>query len=477
MMSERKDTPQAEGIEYWGELYPALKELFTEDKYWIIDPVAEEKSTSNSNIVALFTRTEGKKVNEKSVLSLISTIKFDLDRQRNGKFGILKNIMGGNRLFYSEEEVLLFVAEAHKWMNNSKRRSSIVLKKTSDYDGPTWDFIERVDNDFSDEELNENLDISEILFKTKKIDLMDDDADDAIGLYLKQIGSVELLKEAEEKVLAKVFVRGRKAEIKMAKLDGQLPEGEKNELLEWVNEGKKARAHLIKANQRLVVSVAKTRLGRGVPLLDLIQEGNFGLIRAINTYDYRRGHKFSTYATWWVRQVIDRAVADQGRTVRIPVHMYERLRRMTKAAKELEQELGRPAEVGELANRLDIEEDKVEYLMQIFQNTSSLDAPKKADDEDFTLGDLVEDRKASNRDEVLDQKELSGKLEEMLETLTPRQARILRLRYGLVDGKNYTLEEVGAKFGLTRERIRQIQGEALSRLRHPLRARQLEKFL
>jgi len=240
--------------------------------------------------------------------------------------------------------------------------------------------------------------------------------------------------------------------------------------------GLAARDHLIKANTRLVVSIAKKYLGRGVPFLDLIQEGNLGLMKAVNKYDYRRGFRFSTYATWWIRQTITRSIADQGRTIRVPVHMIDRIRQLYKIARRLEQELGRPPKVEELSNALDTPIDKVQWMLQVSWLPLSLESPV-GDDEDSELGMFVEDEDTPSPSQVTFQKMLGEKLEDVLATLSPREARILRLRFGLENGKAYTLEEVGEKFGLTRERIRQIEGKALRRLRHPMRSRQLREYL
>ena len=243
-----------------------------------------------------------------------------------------------------------------------------------------------------------------------------------------------------------------------------------------IDEGLLARNHLIQANTRLVVSIAKKYLGRGVPFLDLIQEGNLGLMKAVNKYDYRRGFRFSTYATWWIRQTITRSIADQGRTIRVPVHMIDRIRQLYKTARRLEQTLGRPPKVEELAEVLEVSASKVQWMLQVSWLPLSLESPV-GDEDDAELGMFVEDEHTPTPSQATAQKLLSEKLEEVLATLSPREARILRLRFGLENGKTYTLEEVGEKFGLTRERIRQIEGKALRRLRHPMRSRQLKQYL
>jgi RNA polymerase primary sigma factor len=299
---------------------------------------------------------------------------------------------------------------------------------------------------------------------------------DPVGLYLKEMSRVPLLNTEEEVALAKAIEKGSQAARNLAKLNGHTPKKDKAALQVNIEEGIRARDHLIRANTRLVVSIAKKYLGRGVPFLDLIQEGNLGLMKAVNKYDYRRGFRFSTYATWWIRQTITRSIADQGRTIRVPVHMIDRIRQMYKTARHLEQQLGRPPKVEELAEILNLSPNKVQWMLQVSWLPLSLESPV-GDEDDAELGMFVEDEHTPTPSQATSQKLLSEKLEEVLATLSAREARILRLRFGLENGKTYTLEEVGEKFGLTRERIRQIEGKALRRLRHPMRARQLREYL
>lgn len=299
---------------------------------------------------------------------------------------------------------------------------------------------------------------------------------DAVGLYLKEMSRVPLLNTEEEIDIAKRIETGRKAERKLGRLNGHTPPIEKEKLLTLISDGKFARDHLISANTRLVVSIAKKYIGRGVPFLDLIQEGNLGLMKAVNKYDHRRGFRFSTYATWWIRQTITRSIADQGRTIRVPVHMIDRIRHLYKAARSLEQTLGRPPKVTELAEQLQADPRKVQWMLKVSWLPISLESPV-GEDEDSELGMFVEDEKTPSPAQATTQNLLSQKIEEVLASLSPREARILRLRFGLENGRTYTLEEVGEKFGLTRERIRQIEGKALRRLRHPMRARQLRDYL
>ncbi len=226
-----------------------------------------------------------------------------------------------------------------------------------------------------------------------------------------------------------------------------------------------------------MVSIAKRYIGRGVPFLDLIQEGNLGLMKAVEKYEYQRGFRFSTYATWWIRQTITRAIADQGRTIRVPVHMVDRIRQLYRTTHEMEQKLGRIPTTDELAEEIGVNTTKVEWMMRVSWLPLSLESPINDDEEDSELGMFVEDQVTPTPIQSTYANLLREKVEEVLDTLPPREARILRLRFGLENGRAYTLEEVGQKFGLTRERIRQIESKALRRLRHPRRARQLKDYL
>jgi RNA polymerase primary sigma factor len=300
--------------------------------------------------------------------------------------------------------------------------------------------------------------------------------EDTVEIYLKEMSRVPLLKVDEEISLAKRIERGKEARLELASLPPRNSSAQRAELEALIEDGRLARDHIIKANTRLVVSVAKRYVGHGVPFLDLIQEGNLGLMKAVEKFEYQRGFRFSTYATWWIRQTITRAIADQGRTIRLPVHMTDRLRLMQRASHELEQGLGRPPTVVELATELDMLPEKVQWMLDVSRPPLSLETPV-SDDEDSELGMFVEDEISPSPMQSVYQNMLRERVDAVLATLSPREARILRLRFGLDDNHPYTLEEVGAKFGLTRERIRQIEGKALRRLRHPFRARQLREYL
>ncbi|MCS6993166.1 MAG: sigma-70 family RNA polymerase sigma factor [Anaerolineales bacterium] len=300
------------------------------------------------------------------------------------------------------------------------------------------------------------------------------DTDDTIGLYLKEVSRVPLLTAEEEVQLAQRIENGRIAREELAK--GNVSPRRRQELRALIEDGWAAREHLITANSRLVISVAKKYMGRGVPFLDLIQEGNIGLIRATKKFDYRRGHKFSTYATWWIRQAVTRAIADQGRTIRVPVHMGDQINKLLRVQHQLTQRLGRDPSVEELADALEVPPKKVENMIQVARRPLSLETPTD-DEEDSVLGDFIEDDEAAPPDDTATYNLLREHLGEVLNTLPPREVRILQLRYGLLDGQAYTLEEVGRKMGVTRERVRQIEAQALSRLRHPSVRRKLRDYL
>ena len=305
-------------------------------------------------------------------------------------------------------------------------------------------------------------------------DLSSIDTDDTIGLYLKEVSRVPLLTADEEVELAQRIEKGRISREELARVN-VTPE-RRMELRKNIEDSWQARDHLITANSRLVISVAKKYMGRGVPFLDLIQEGNIGLIRATKKFDYRRGHKFSTYATWWIRQAVTRAIADQGRTIRVPVHMGDQINKLLRFQHQLTQKLGRDPSVEELAKELEVPVKKVENMIQVARRPLSLETPTD-DEEDSVLGDFIEDDEAPAPYDSATYNLLKEHLQEILNDLPPREVRILQLRYGLLDGQAYTLEEVGNKMGVTRERVRQIEAQALSRLRHPSIQKILRDYL
>lgn len=272
--------------------------------------------------------------------------------------------------------------------------------------------------------------------------------DDPVRMYLKEIGRIPLLTPEEEIELAKRMEQG----------------------------DEEAKRRLVEANLRLVVSIAKRYVGRGMLFLDLIQEGNLGLIKAVEKFDYRKGYKFSTYATWWIRQAITRAIADQARTIRIPVHMVETINKLIRVSRNLLQELGREPTPEEIAKEMDIPVERVREIMKIAQEPVSLETPI-GEEEDSHLGDFIEDEDALAPADAASYMLLREQLEEVLDSLTPRERKVLRLRFGLDDGRSRTLEEVGQEFGVTRERIRQIEAKALRKLRHPSRSKKLKDYL
>ena len=308
--------------------------------------------------------------------------------------------------------------------------------------------------------------------------------DDPVRMYLKEIGKVNLLTPDEEVRLAQDMGAGdaakeRMEEIKRARTQGEeillTPEEEK-ELKRAVKRGEAAKQRLAEANLRLVVSIAKRYVGRGMLFLDLIQEGNLGLIKAVEKFDYTKGYKFSTYATWWIRQAIARAIADQARTIRIPVHMVETINKVIRVSRQLLQELGHDPSPEEISEEMNMPVDKVREILKIAQEPVSLETPI-GEEEDSHLGDFIPDEDASEPSEAASYTLLKEQLIDVLDTLTPREEKVLKLRFGLEDGRTRTLEEVGKEFNVTRERIRQIEAKALRKLRHPSRSKKLKDFL
>jgi len=299
-------------------------------------------------------------------------------------------------------------------------------------------------------------------------------ADDPVGLYFRQMAQEPLLTADEEIELAKRIEAGREAAEQIGNvLAGS---GEYARLQTLIDDGQAAREHLGRANTRLVVSIAKRYMGQGLPFPDLIQEGNVGLMRAVDKYDYKRGNRFSTYATWWIRQAITRALAQKTRTIRIPLHMTERIRQMYRTAQVLEQTLGHRPTPEEIAHEMELPPESVRGMMDASQHAIALERPV-GDDGDSEFGDFIEDQDSPSPVEAATQHLLQETIEEVLSELTPRQSHILRLRFGLGGGEPHTLEEIANKFGLSRERIRQLEKEALRRLRHPRLAHNLRDYL
>lgn len=378
--------------------------------------------------------------------------------------------LGRKKSYVTIDDILHFFPDAEQDVDQLEEAFAALMSAGIPYiedetplDGPSDDDLEP---DAKDEEEEEK--------KAAFDDLENIDTDDTIGLYLKEVSRVPLLTAEEEVELAQRIERGRMAREELAK--GHVLSERRSQLRKLIEDGWEGREHLITANSRLVISVAKKYMGRGVPFLDLIQEGNIGLIRATKKFDYRRGHKFSTYATWWIRQAVTRAIADQGRTIRVPVHMGDQINKLLRIQHQLTQKLGREPSVEELAETLDVTPKKVENMIQVARRPLSLETPTD-DEEDSVLGDFIEDDEAPPPDDTATYNLLKEHLEEVLSDLPPREVRILQLRYGLLDGQAYTLEEVGRKMGVTRERVRQIEAQALSRLRHPIIRRKLRDYL
>ncbi len=298
---------------------------------------------------------------------------------------------------------------------------------------------------------------------------------EALPLYLQEIGRVPLLTGAAEVELAKAIEAGNEAAVLLR--DGQTRSEDETERLEdIVDRGGIARRRLVESNLRLVVSVARRYMNRGIPLGDLIQDGNIGLMRAVEKFDYRRGFKFSTYATWWIRQAVSRSLADHSRTIRVPVHMVETINRYVRTSSHLQQELGREPTVDEIATAMETTPERIREIIRILPQPMSLES-SVGDEQDATLADFIEDENLPDMDEVASRMMLKTQVEGVLNTLSPRERRVMELRFGLEGDKLYTLSEIGAELGVTRERIRQIETKALRKLRHPSRARQLREFV
>ena len=307
-------------------------------------------------------------------------------------------------------------------------------------------------------------------------DLSNVPIDDSVGLYFREMGQQQLLTAEEEVNLAMEIEAGREATDRMKNEGHFLDMDTIDKLVNAQEAGDAARAHLIRANTRLVVSIAKKYRGRGLQFLDLIQEGNVGLMKAVEKYDYRRGNRFSTYATWWIRQAVTRALANHGRTIRIPAHLGGRISKLYQVAQELEQEYGRQPTAEEIAECMELPAERVRWMLRTSRQPVHLERPV-GDESDAELGDFIEDIEAPPPAESVAQKMLTEEIGDILDQLTPREARILRLRYGLQDGESRTLKEVGEMFGLSRERIRQLEKEALRKLRHPNFAGHLRQYL
>lgn len=348
-------------------------------------------------------------------------------------------------------------------------------------DGDELDEDDLTDDDLSDEDLDEDLDeensIAEEISQLEKTFANASHAkiNDPVKMYLKEIGQIPLLDPKEEPIIARQIQEGEQAKEDMKNLD--LSDEEKKKLAKIIADGEEAKQTLISSNLRLVVSIAKKYVGRGMLFLDLIQEGNCGLIKAVEKFDYTKGFKFSTYATWWIRQSITRAIADQARTIRIPVHMVETINKLTRIQRQLVQDLGRDPLPEEIAEKMEnISAEKVREIQKIALDPVSLETPIGEED-DSHLGDFIEDKDTLSPDDYTNNQLLKDEINAVLQGLTEREEKVLRLRFGLLDGRTRTLEEVGKEFNVTRERIRQIEAKALRKLKNPNRCKRLRDFV
>ena len=405
---------------------------------------------------------------EKEVLKerLTKLVEIGLSKNKTLDFNDVNDFFAGETLTPEELEFVYTYLE--------RKKIDVLRAATEDMAADDFD----KDIDFSDDEEDVDLDA---------IDLLEGvGTEDPVRMYLKEIGKVPLLSADEEIELAQNMEDGAVATEKINVLKGRLDgasEEEKAEIKEEiktlqrdVDKGADAKKRLAEANLRLVVSIAKRYVGRGMLFLDLIQEGNLGLIKAVEKFDYKKGYKFSTYATWWIRQAITRAIADQARTIRIPVHMVETINKLIRVSRQLLQELGREPSPEEIAKEMNMPVDRVRDILKIAQEPVSLETPI-GEEEDSHLGDFIPDDDAPEPAEAASFMLLKEQLVEVLKTLTPREEKVLRLRFGIEDGHTRTLEEVGKEFNVTRERIRQIEAKALRKLRHPSRSKKLKDFL
>lgn len=344
-------------------------------------------------------------------------------------------------------------------------------------DGEELDGDEVLDDDLNDEDLDEEDSIAEEISQLEKTFANSSHAkiNDPVKMYLKEIGQIPLLDPKEEPIIARQIQEGEEAKEAMKNPD--LSDEEKKKLAKVIADGEQAKQTLISSNLRLVVSIAKKYVGRGMLFLDLIQEGNCGLIKAVEKFDYTKGFKFSTYATWWIRQSITRAIADQARTIRIPVHMVETINKLTRVQRQLVQDLGRDPLPEEIAEKMEnISAEKVREIQKIALDPVSLETPIGEED-DSHLGDFIEDKDTLSPDDYTNNQLLKDEINAVLQGLTEREEKVLRLRFGLLDGRTRTLEEVGKEFNVTRERIRQIEAKALRKLKNPNRCKRLRDFV
>ncbi len=389
----------------------------------------------------------------------------DTDEDSNRQLNLFENLIefGQNRGYVTFEDVIKYFPTAEN--DETLLEDAYLALETAGVD---------IQSEEEDPESSLQEDNDESLLSPVHIDNSVIDNTDMISMYLKEVGSIPLLSAKEEVDISIRIERGRKASQKL--LSEDLSSSKRAELGRAVEDGWAAREHLLLANSRLVVSVAKKYIGRGVPFIDLIQEGNIGLMRATKKFDHKRGYKFSTYATWWIRQAITRSIADNGRTIRIPVHMGDQINKLVRISHQMTQQLGREPKIEELAEILDLPSKQVETIIQVARQPISLDSPTD-EEEDAVVADFTPDNHTPAPDDEVIDTIMQQHLQEIIHSLPPREAQVLQLRYGFNDVKPLTLGEVGRRLGITRERVRQIENQALRRLRMPRVRRQLEDYL
>jgi RNA polymerase primary sigma factor len=475
------------------ELYPRVGELFSNEKYWVIDPKTMEVCTTKLNLMGLLVRTDGGEVKQALVATHLSKLCEELTRETGVEMGRRMGSVLPRSVFFTKSEIVDTIVYMHSIVQNGHKKSKVnklyKLDISSGYQGKELSHLNNKllvnDNplglmrkeaeEMESDRLKGLLDDLAIVREDRIV--ADGMAVDITSQYFVELPK-RLLSQDEEVVLAKGVVGGRNIETLLLRLNGtEISDEETEEMQKLLVLGEAAGQSLVKHNTLLVISVAKKYLGKGLPFLDLIQEGNIGLYKALVKYDYKLGHKFSTYATWWVRQTITRALADHGRTIRIPVHKGDEIRRLYRTSELLEQELGGEPTTAEIASRFGKTESKVLKLQKQGEMPLSLDKPVDLEDGEAVLGDFVEEDESLRPEAEVARMLLSSKVEEALSVLEPKEARVLRLRYGLKDGECYTLEEVGCRFGVTRERIRQIERVAFRKLRCLSGAQQLRDIL
>ena len=394
--------------------------------------------------------------------------------------------LAGDKEYIEESDVLVYAeanSELYFEIERELLNNAIDIMTQDDLMDEPFELEEETIEENDDEEEPDDLSLSGLEVEEEELENIDIIAsnikiDDPVRMYLKEIGQIPLLTFEEERYYAMLVAEGRYAKEQLDEdKEGNilLSVEDKDELKVVITRAQEAKNKLVEANFRLVVSIAKRYVGRGLLFLDLIQEGNMGLMRAVDKFDHEKGFKFSTYATWWIRQAITRAVADQARTIRIPVHMVETINKMIRIQRQLTQDLGREPSLEEIAQKMGITVEKVQDIQRISKEPISLET-HVGEEEDSSLGDFISDPNALTPHEFMLQEMVQQTLDEVLETLTDREEKVLRLRYGLFDGKSHTLEEVGREFGVTRERIRQIEAKALRKLRSPARQNKLREF-